>query len=35
VTLIEGVTYPVQAVTERGNIFNADMISLVYSDGQW
>lgn len=35
VMLIEGVTYPVQAVTERGNIFSADMISLVYTDGQW
>jgi archaellum component FlaF (FlaF/FlaG flagellin family) len=35
VTLVEGVTYPVQGVTERGNIFSADMISLVYSDGQW
>jgi archaellum component FlaF (FlaF/FlaG flagellin family) len=35
VTLIEDATYPVQAVTDRGNIFSADMISLVYTDGQW
>lgn len=35
VTLIEDATYPVQAVTERGNLFSADMISLVYTDGQW
>lgn len=35
VTLIEDATYPVQAVTERGTIFKADMISLVYTDGQW
>ncbi|MBN2335295.1 hypothetical protein JXL21_07010 [Candidatus Bathyarchaeota archaeon] len=35
VTLEEGATYPVKAVTERGSIFSAAMISLIYTDGQW
>lgn len=35
VSLVEGASYPVKAVTERGRVFAADMISLVYSDGQW
>jgi archaellum component FlaF (FlaF/FlaG flagellin family) len=35
VTLVEDASYPVTVTTERGRIFAADHISLVYSDGQW
>lgn len=35
VTLVDGASYPVKAVTERGRVFAADMISLLYSNGQW
>jgi len=35
VTLVEGASYPVTVTTERGRIFAADMISLIYSNGQW
>jgi archaellum component FlaF (FlaF/FlaG flagellin family) len=35
VDLVENASYPVKAVTGNGNVFSADMISLVYTDGQW
>jgi hypothetical protein len=35
VNLVENTTYPVKIISERGQIFSADMISLTYSDGQW
>jgi hypothetical protein len=35
VDLEDNTTYPVKIITERGQIFPADMISLTFSDGQW
>jgi hypothetical protein len=35
VGLVENTTYPAKMISERGQIFSADMISLTYSDGQW
>jgi archaellum component FlaF (FlaF/FlaG flagellin family) len=35
IDLEENTTYAVKIITERGQIFSADMISLTYSDGTW
>jgi len=35
VSLVEGASYPVKAITERGRVFPAEHVSLMYSNGQW